>query len=79
MAVPQPDSAAPGAHVRPGTFSRTLQQEAAYRIVRDLRWVAMEQGQPATPEGVLDGTAIKYAVSGAALENTARPVPRPPG
>ena len=70
MAAPQSNSImTPAAHATcASTPPHAREQVAAYRIVRDLRWAAMEQGQPHTPEGLLGAAGINCTVSDADLD-----------
>jgi hypothetical protein len=69
MAAPQTDIMTPAAHAScASTPPHARQQVAVYRIVRNLRWAAMEGGHPATPEGLLGAAGINCTVSDADLD-----------
>jgi hypothetical protein len=59
----------PAAHAScVSAFPHARQQVDVYRIVRYLRWAAMERGQPATPEGLLGAAGIKCTINRADLD-----------
>ncbi len=68
MAVPQQTICA---HQHPNA----RQCLAAYRTVRDMRWAAIDQGQPATPAGLLAAAGLNYRVQDADLDSVPKSGP----